>query len=194
MSLVNPTQQILPLQHGIDNLLIESFVEYLLSKPTLTNIFRNNIFPFHRFDVSSPQFPAMNVYVLEQKEKSSSYWHYGTLFLDILLPINIVKANKTLSARNLVNHIHLLTMQDVIEFLETKVVGIFFFGFNNKTDFRGLYDSNPDRNKITMQFEYKVSLQAYYKWLINNGYDLSSPDIVINPELDTLSIDVDLQE
>jgi hypothetical protein len=196
MSLPNPNIPVIALTNGIDNLVPQAVVNFLLTKPIITNSFSQTILPFYRFDIASQALPGILVYPLYSNEEDQSYFHIGQLKIDIIFPTNVVKTNKLQSALNVSNWLILLFKSQGLDWIQTNfpmLFGLRFLGFKNKQDYRKLYDHNSVRSKLEIEFQYKVDIQAYWNWLINNGYDFTSPDIVIYNELNNILIDVEPQ-
>lgn len=196
MSLPNPSLPILDLTNGIDNQIVNAIVGYLQTRPVITDAFSTSIFPFYKIDIASKAMPAILVYPLFSSEIDQSYWHTGMLKIDIIIPVNVVKANKVQSALNISNWLLLLLKYnglDWIRFNYPNLHGLQFLGFKNKQDYRKLYDENSVRSKLEIELEYKVNIQSYHAWLMKEGYDFSSPDVVIYEELNNILIDVQPQ-
>ena len=190
VSNINPLNPVIALTNGIDSQIVTAVTAYLLSKPNIATPFGNNINPYNKNDLSSLSLPAIIIYPQSSKTNSSSYWSTGAVKVEIIFPVNLVRANKLQSAMNVGNAIYLQIKQDALDFLSQSVFGLIHFGMESSIDYGSLYASYENDCKIVMTFTYDVDMTRYWNTLVSLGYDLSSPDVVIYEELQDIEITI----
>lgn len=83
-----------PFIDGPADALVKSVAMGIALVPEFRYIFRDNIDVYERFDYSMRQLPALRVYNLAYRKEHESHYILGDLNIDILLPVEIRRAEQ----------------------------------------------------------------------------------------------------
>jgi hypothetical protein len=172
--------QALPLTRGIDNQLQFLLVEYMTTVNVWTRqIFGSAQYSYIKDDLASVQRPSIFVYPMISDKNSWAYSETGRIMMELHFSLKMQRVDLAQNIIQIANDIKLMNWnQDFTTYMQPLCPGLFWFGKYCHVDYTRVYAKEA---VVKMEFDWKVDMQAWLNEQQSQGYDITSPDVMIYP-------------
>lgn len=143
--------------------------DYLLSIPRLKSFFKENIFYYYRQDNPVRTLPALNVYLLNEKNTSQFGWIEGKLEFSIGLPPSLKRDRVPDYSCRIANHLGLVLNTDApLDFIRQYSPGLTSLSFGSNMDYDKAYKlerKKVDAYMVVGVANFSVNVVEYYESL-----------------------------